>query len=134
MKYLFFTLIGFLFTPISSNSQTKPSDEELVFSVVEQEPEFQGGNDMMIEYMSRNLKFTEEFKKNAPKGNYRCFVEFIVRKDGSLDGIKTVRSIGYGMDENCMDVIKRMPKWKPGKQNGKLVSVKFMIPILVKQE
>ena len=59
----------------------------------------------------------------------RVFVGFVVEKDGSVSSIKLLRGIGYGCDEAAMDVVRKMPKWKPGMQGGKPIRVSWMFPV-----
>ncbi len=94
---------------------------------VEQMPEFPGGEDELSKYLSENIKYPEKARVDGTQG--RVVVGFVVNKDGEIDELKLRRSIGDGCDEEAMRVIKKMPKWKPAKFNGKPVSVYFDLPI-----
>jgi TonB family protein len=93
-------------------------------------PEFPGGEKGLMEYVSNNVKYPEEAKNKNIAG--RVFVSFVVEKDGSINEVKVLRGIGGGCDEEAVRVIKSMPKWKPGKQNGKPVRVNFQMPFVFK--
>jgi TonB family protein len=98
-----------------------------VFTVVEQEPSFPGGEHKFLEYLSHNIKYPAEMKKKKVEG--KVFISFIVEKDGSLSNIKVVRGLGYGSGEEAVKALKTSPKWEPGIQNGKKVRVQYTMPI-----
>ncbi len=84
------------------------------------------------EYLSEHLIYPFYARKNNIEG--RVIVSFIVNKNGSLDSIKIVNGIGGGCDEEVIRIIEGMPAWKPGKHNGKIVRVKFFLPVVFKLE
>jgi protein TonB len=98
-----------------------------VFVVVEEQAEFPGGLDSMYAYIHKNLKYPELAKEKGIEG--RVFVSFIIEKDGSISNVKILRGIGGGCEEAAVEMIKNMPKWKPGKQRGKPVRFQFTLPI-----
>lgn len=103
-------------------------DEGEVFQVVEQMPEFPGGMDKLMEYLSKNIKYPSIAQENNIQG--RVIVEFVVNKDGSIVEPKVMRSVDSSLDNEAMRVIKSMPKWNPGKQRGKPVRVRYTVPVL----
>lgn len=107
--------------------EKKVDPKETVFEVVEDMPDFPGGQNGLMEYLNKNMRYPVEAQTNGIQG--RVIVEFIVTKDGSLRDIKTVRSINQYLDKEAERVIAAMPKWKPGKQRGQNVNVKFTVPI-----
>jgi TonB family protein len=109
-----------------AEDKMKP-DKNGVYQIVEEMPEFPGGEKGLMEYASNNVKYPEEAKNKNIAG--RVFVSFIVEKDGSINEVKVLRGIGGGCDEEAVRVIKSMPKWKPGKQRGKPVRVKYTVPV-----
>jgi len=114
----------------ASNIVTVPqvSDDE-VFMVVEQMPNFGGGNAQEFRtWVAANMKYPEEAAKNGIKG--RVFVEFIVEKDGSISNTKVLRGVEPTLDKEAIRVVELSPKWNPGKQNGKPVRVKYAFPII----
>jgi TonB family protein len=107
-------------------SGEQPVDNQ-VFTNVEILPSFPGGLEAFGKFLSENLKYPTKARENNIQG--RVFLQFVVEKDGSLSGMKVVRGIGYGCDEEAVRVLAISPKWNPGKQNGKLVRVSYTIPI-----
>jgi TonB family protein len=102
--------------------------EPQIYSYVEQMPEYPGGEDMLEKYFKENLNYPAKEKEMGVEGRVIC--RFIVNEDGSLSDIKIVRSISEGCDEEAIRLIKYMPYWKPGKQNGKAVKVSYNLPII----
>ena len=90
-------------------------------------PEFPGGRDAMIKFLSENIKYPEEARKQGISG--RVYVTFVVEADGEITDIKLLRGIGGGCDEEAMRVVSIMPKWEPGYQRGVPVRVQFNLPI-----
>jgi len=105
---------------------------EEIFTIVEQQPKPVGGFSTFYTYVGENLKYP----RLALRGNIqgRVYIEFVVEKDGSLTDIKTMKGIGGGCDEEACRIIGNAPKWKPGKQRGRPVRVKMVIPILFRLE
>ena len=102
--------------------------EDVIFVVVESMPEFPGGAQAMYKYLSENVKYPVIAQENGIQGRVIC--QFTVNKDGSLVDIEVVRSGGdASLDKEAVRVIRSMPKWKPGKQRGKPVRVKYTIPV-----
>lgn len=98
------------------------------FSVVEQMPEYPGGMRAGLEFMARNLRYPTKAREAGKQG--RVIVQFVVRKDGSLSDFKVLRPVDPWLDAEAIRVISTMPKWKPGIQDGKPVSVKFTLPVI----
>ncbi len=106
--------------------------EEETFSWVEQMPEFPDGQTAMSKYIVNNLKYPSIARENDIQGN--VLVQFVIGTDGSISKVKVARGIGGGCDEEALRVVKSMPKWRPGKQNGKTVPVLFTLPIKFRLE
>lgn len=103
-------------------------EEEVIFVVVETMPEFPGGQQALFKYLGDNVKYPVIAQENGIQGRVIC--QFVVNKDGSIVDIEVVRSGGDpSLDKEAVRVIKSMPKWKPGKQRGKPVRVKFTLPV-----
>lgn len=98
-----------------------------VFTVVEQQPEFQGGMAALGSYLGKNLRYPASAQKAKAQG--RVFVRFTVTKTGEITDVELLRGIGYGADEEAIRVVQNMPRWKPGRQNGRLVNVQYNLPI-----
>ena len=102
-------------------------DEGEPYMIVEQMPEFPGGEEAMMQYIAEQVKYPAEAKKAGAYG--RVFIGFIVEPDGSLSDYKVLRGIGYGCDEEALRVVKSMPKWQPGMHRGKAVRVQYLVPV-----
>ena len=103
-------------------------EEEVIFVVVESMPEFPGGQQALFKYLSENVKYPVIAQENGIQGRVIC--QFVVNKDGSIVDIEVIRSGGDpSLDKEAVRVIKSMPKWKPGKQRGKAVRVKYTVPV-----
>ena len=103
-------------------------EEEVVFVVVESMPEFPGGAQAMMRYIAENIKYPVIAQENGIQGRVIC--QFVVEKDGKVSDIQVVRSSGEAsLDKEAQRVIGSMPKWKPGKQRGKPVRVKYTLPV-----
>ena len=111
----------------TTNMQPQQPDTK-VFVVVEEMPKFKGGESAMMEFLMMNMKYPQTAVKAKQQG--RVIVGFIVRKDGTVSDVHITRSVGYDvLDKEAMRVVKSMPAWEPGKQNGKPVNVKYNVPI-----
>jgi len=100
-------------------------EEPLTF--VEQMPEFPGGTDAMMKYLYSNIRYPSIASEMGITG--KVVLQFVVDKHGKIGAVKVLRSIGGGCDEEAIRVIKTMPGWKPGRQNGKEVPVWFTLPV-----
>ena len=107
-------------------------DENGVYHIVEEMPEFPDGEKALMQFVADHIKYPEEAKKAGAYG--RVFVGSVVEPDGSLSGFKVLRGIGYGCDEEAVRVVKSLPKWKPGMHRGEAVRVSYQIPIVFKLE
>ena len=102
------------------------TNPEEVLSNAEVMPEFPGGMPEMIKFLLENMNYPEEMKENGIEG--RIFVQFVVTKTGSIQDITIARGI-EGLNREAIRLVKQMPNWKPGINNGKVVNVKMVIPI-----
>lgn len=110
--------------PTLPNSQTVNGQ---VFTVVEQQPVFQGGMSALMQYVARNLRYPARAQKANVEGY--VFVQFVVSETGAIQDLHIIKGIGFGCDEEAVRLTSQMPKWKPGKQNGKPVAVMYNLPI-----
>ena len=101
--------------------------EDTVYQTVEEMPEFPDGIEGLMDYVAQNVKYPESAKENNLQG--RVIVKFVIEKDGSVSNVEVGRGWGNELDDEAVRVAKAMPKWKPGKQDGKPVRVSFMLPI-----
>lgn len=109
---------------------SQKAQQEDPFTVVEQMPEFPGGTEGMFKFMKDNMKYPEDAQKQQIEG--RVLVQFIIEKDGSLSNVNVLRSVFPSLDAEAVRVVKAMPNWKPGRQKGEPVRVKFTIPLMFK--
>lgn len=121
-------MLVLLFSFMTSTAQTKKND--MVFDVVEVMPQFPGGQIAMLQYLMKNIKYPEQVMKEGIQG--RVTVSFIVEKDGSISDVKPVLSVHPLLNKEAVRVVKSMPKWSPGKHNGKPVRVRFNLPVMFK--
>ena len=106
----------------------KPEVATKVFDVVEEMPSFPGGSAALMSYLSSNTKYPVVAQENGVQG--RVIVSFVVERDGSISDVKVARSVDPSLDREAQRVVKSMPKWKPGKQNGSAVRVKYTVPVV----
>ena len=102
-------------------------EETKVFDVVEQMPSFPGGQSALLQYLSSNIKYPVVAEENGVQGRVVC--TFVVEKDGSITDVRVVKSVDPSLDKEAVRVVKSMPKWIPGKQNGSAVRVKYTVPV-----
>jgi periplasmic protein TonB len=105
-------------------------DENKIFMVVEQQPEFEGGYEAMMNFIRKNMRYPASARRMGIDGT--VYVSFVVGKDGSINDVKVLRGISADCDKEAVRVVQMMPHWKPGKQNGKAVFVRFNLPIKFK--
>ena len=103
-------------------------EEQQIFQVVEEMPEFPGGLGEGMKFLGKNIKYPQISQENGVQG--RVIVQFVVNQDGSIVDPQVVRGVDPYLDKEALRVISMMPKWKPGKQRGKAVRVKFTVPVM----
>ncbi len=104
-------------------------EEETVFQVVENQPEFPGGMKALMKYLQDNIEYPRVSRDNNSQG--RAFIRFVVNTDGSIQGVEVLKSSGdMYLDKEAVRVVSGMPKWKPGRQSGKAVRVYFTLPVV----
>jgi protein TonB len=113
---------------IAAPEPPKHEEENKVFDVVEQMPSFPGGPAALMKYLSENMRYPAVAEENGIQG--RVTVQFVVEKDGSVTDVRTMKSVDPALDREAERVVKSMPKWIPGKQNGSAVRVKYFVPVV----
>ena len=106
----------------------KPEVSTKVFDVVEEMPSFPGGQGALMSFLSSNIKYPVVAQENGVQG--RVIVGFVVERDGSITDVKVMRSVDPSLDREAQRVVRAMPRWKPGKQNGSAVRVKYTVPVV----
>lgn len=96
----------------------------------EQMPEYEGGDDARMSFLQKNLNYPPLARENGYEAKVQ--IQFVVGVDGKIFEVKALTNKGWGLEEEAMRVVRMMPSWKPGKQNGKAVPVRFSIPIVFK--
>lgn len=121
-------MLVLLFSFMTSTAQTKKNN--MVYDVVEVMPQFPGGQIAMLKYIMENIKYPKQIMEEGIQG--RVTVSFIVEKDGRVSNVRLLRSVQPSLDKEAIRVVKSMPKWTPGKHNGKPVRVRFNLPVMFK--
>lgn len=103
------------------------AEQNKVFDVVEQQPQFPGGMGALNQWLVSNIKYPAMAAENGIEG--RVIVQFVVERDGSVSGVHVVRGVDSSLDKEATRVVAQMPKWIPGKQNGSAVRVKYTVPV-----
>ncbi len=103
------------------------TDENQIFEVAEVPPEFPGGMDALMNYLTKNIKYPSRAQENNIKGTVVC--KFVVSKTGAVSSVTVVKSLDPDCDKEAVRVISKMPNWKPGKQSGKPVNCYFTVPV-----
>ena len=106
----------------------KPEVATKVFDVVEEMPSFPGGQGALMSYLYSNTKYPVVAQENGVQG--RVIISFVVERDGSISDVKVARSVDPSLDREAQRVVKSMPRWSPGKQNGSTVRVKYTVPVV----
>lgn len=106
--------------------------QEAPLQIAEQMPEFPGGQEALMKYISANINYPEDMAEAGVGG--KVFIEFVVRADGSITDVRVLRGVpgGPSLDREAVRVVKAMPKWNPGKQSGKPVDVIYRLPVMFK--
>ena len=102
-------------------------EETKIFITVEQMPMYPGGDGALLGYLRDNIHYPTVAAENGVQG--RVVVGFVVERDGSITDVKILRGVDPSLDREAMRVVKSMPKWTPGKQNGSAVRVKYQVPV-----
>ena len=114
------------YTPVEVEEEEV--EEQQIFQVVEEMPEFPGGMGECMKFLGKNIKYPTISQENGVQG--RVIVQFVVNRDGSIVDPVVVRGVDPYLDKEALRVISTMPKWKPGKQRGKAVRVKYTVPVM----
>lgn len=145
MRYLLLLAAGVIIMGVSLNScavketpeaeveeavvvEEKAAPEDgVIFTIVEENPQFPGGDEGRMKFFKDNMKYPEEAKKQGIQGV--IFVTFVIETDGRVTDARILRGLGYGLEEEALRVVNMMPNWIPGKQRGENVRVQFNMPI-----
>ncbi len=109
------------------NLEPEPEPDDVPFQIVEDMPEFPGGQEALLKYLSSHIKYPSICRENNIQG--RVVLQFIVNKDGSIVDVEVIKPVHPQLDKEAVRVVEGMPKWKPGSQRGKPVRVKYTLPV-----
>ncbi|MBD2753638.1 energy transducer TonB [Spirosoma validum] len=129
MKALSFVLLISLALCLPAHAQTDSTQKQpsIIFTVVEQHPEFPGGMRKLGQYIEKNLRYPEAARRARVEG--RVFVNFVVTDQGRIEQVKVLKGFGFGTDEEAIRLVASMPNWIPARQTGKPVNVYYNLPI-----
>ena len=128
-KFIIMALMAvFGLTTVSAQKTVVAKKNQKVFDVVEQMPEYPGGQAALFEYLSKNIKYPADAEKKKVEG--KVFVTFVVDTDGKITDVSLMRKVFPSLDAEAIRVISAMPNWIPGRQKGQAVRVKYTVPIM----
>lgn len=128
-KFIIMALMAvFGLTTVSAQKTVVAKKNQKVFDIVEQMPEYPGGQAALFEFISKNVKYPEDAVKKKVEG--KVFVTFVVDTDGKITDVSLMRKVFPSLDAEAVRVISAMPNWIPGKQKGQVVRVKYTVPIM----
>ena len=125
--------VGCVFAQSNDTTKKKnasPLQDGELFEMVDENPEFSGGLPALQAFLSENLHYPQEAWKKGIEG--KVLVQFVVAKDGSIDNVNVIQKVHPLLDAEAVRVVKLLPKWKPGKKDGKAVRVRFTLPVTFK--
>lgn len=124
-KYIFSLICFFFMMALPMNAQSESSTK--VYDEVDEMPSFPGGLNGLMTFLAQNMVYPVTAQENGVQG--RVIISFVVETDGSITDVKVARSVDPSLDREAMRVVKAMPKWTPGKKDGKPVRVKYTVPM-----
>ena len=112
----------------TKNVQVDEEVDQAIFEVVEEQPEFPGGMEALLKYLAKNINYPESAVDNGIQG--KVMVRFVVERDGSVSAVETYKRVDPALDKEAVRVVKTLPKWKPGRQQGKAVRTRYIVPVV----
>lgn len=125
--YLLLSTCALLWTGGAAKAAGQTPEKVYNIAMVEQKPEFPGGEAALYKWLSENVVYPAEAKKDGVEG--RVIVEFKITANGNIENARVLRSLHPALDKEALRVVNAMPKWSPGRMNGKPVNVTYMLPI-----
>ena len=113
--------------PVVSTQEEEEEEDSQIFFIVEEMPEFPGGEAALRQYIAKTIEYPVIAQENGIQG--RVYVTFVVNTDGSITDARIARGVDPSLDKEALRVVNTLPKWKPGKQRGKPVRVSYTVPI-----
>lgn len=127
MKTTLFIALMFLVAGFSTQAQEQQKKQGDVYMIVDQMPEYPGGEAALKKLLVENIKYPDQAKKDGVQG--KVYVSFVVDENGSVQDAKVIRGVNSELDAEALRVVKLLEKWTPGKEKGKAVKVQFTVPI-----
>ena len=128
-KFIIMALMAvFGLITVSAQKTVVAQKNQKVFDIVEQMPEYPGGQAALFEYLSKNIKYPADAEKKKVEG--KVFVTFVVDSDGKITDVSLLKKVFPSLDAEAIRVISAMPNWIPGRQKGQAVRVKYTVPIM----
>jgi TonB family protein len=127
MKKLILILVCLFFSATLIAQNTKTSEKDTVYAMPEKMPQFPGGDQALIDYLKKNIKYPAKAKEEKIEG--MVFVTFIVDKTGTIRDVKVLRGVSEDINGEAVSVVSKMPAWQPGEHKGENVSVVYNLPI-----
>ncbi len=118
--------VEIVYVPVQAEEEEP--EETQIFDVVENMPEFPGGQAALMSYLAKNIKYPTIAQENGTQG--RVIIQFVVNRDGSIVDARVARGVDPYLDKEALRVVNTMPKWKPGMQRNKPVRVKYTVPVM----
>ena len=116
--------------PVVEPIEAEPDDSGKIYTTVQIQPEFIGGYAELMKFIAKNIKYPSSARRMGVEGS--VFISFVVNEDGTINSVQALKGIQVDCDNEALRLIGKMPSWKPGKQNGKAVKVRFVLPIKFK--
>lgn len=126
MKRFFSVICFFFMMALPMNAQSESSTK--VYYEVDEMPSFPGGLNGLMTFLAQNMVYPVTAQENGVQG--RVTVSFVVETDGSITDVEVAHSVDPFLDREAMRIVKAMPKWTPGKKDGKPVRVKYTVPVV----
>jgi len=108
------------------------AQDDKVYEIVEIQPRFEGGQRALQAYLTDSLRYPAAAREQGIQG--RCTVQFVVEKDGSITNVKVVKTVEESLDAEALRLVKNMPRWIPGRQNGVPIRVRYHVPVYFRLE
>jgi protein TonB len=129
--FLLFAALLFAFGGLRGqvdSSSASAAQQPEVYTFVEEMPMFQGGQSALGQFLRDNIKYPASAIRDTIEG--KVLVQFVVKNDGTLEAVRVLKGVRDDIDNEALRVVRMMPKWMPGKQNGKAVNVRFTLPVI----
>jgi protein TonB len=130
MKLIYLLIASTVFTGASAQKDSLAPKVPQAFTFVEQMPEFPGGDAAMVKFLKQNVTYPQMEHDNHIEG--KVLLRFVITEDGSVGEVQVVRGVSPGLDKEALRVVKKLPRFKPGMNQGKPVKVYYNLPIFFK--